>query len=439
MWVCPWEMNSAADVDDVVRDARAYNFNALFYEVRYRGDALYVPNKKNSRYPNAEPRSPHLAGAPPDFDPLEELIAKGHAAGLQVHAWVTTFVGLNRKTPTPPGQPAREHPRWLSQNSRGDTWDPYGMAWLEPALPEVQDYLYNVFMDIVVNYDVDGLHLDYVRYPSAAFGRNAGAIKLYELETGKTVDDAAAFAAWRRGRINAFVRRLYEGISKVKTACRLTAAVFASRTGTAYNDCLQDWTAWLRDGYVDAVMPMAYSRDADVVRKQLGDAAAVAAGRHIYGGIMVPEVADANFGAGVAAEMAAKARAAREAGAQGIVVFSYGGVLKKDALVARALRKDVFAASAEPPAMPWKEAVPVATEAEVVAATIGGEPRFTVRLPPKVPRRSAYLLAKEVSSRVEAKVFIKGGDDFLYRVYAGAYAEGAGAAELRARLAQLGY
>ncbi|MEE9456529.1 MAG: family 10 glycosylhydrolase [bacterium] len=439
LWVCPWEVNSPAAVGRVVNGAANHNFNALFVEVRYRGDALYVPNKNDARFANPEPRSPHVAGRPADFDPLEDIINKGHAAGLEVHAWVTTYVVLNRKTPTPSGHPALEHPEWLSQNGRGETWDRYGMAWLEPALPEVQDYLYNVFGDIVANYDVDGLHLDYVRYPTPAFGRHPKAIELYQAETGKTLDDVQAFADWRRHNISAFVNRLYDGLAKLEPTCSLTAAVFASRKGTAYNDCLQDWTAWLEGGYVDAVIPMAYSRDPGTVGKQIEDAFGVASGRHIYAGIMVPEVAADEFDDAVGEEMVAKGRAAREAGAKGIVVFSSKGALREDALVARALREGLFGEPAAPPEMAWKGEVAVAAGPDVVAVYVKGEPKFAVRVDQDVPRRHAYLLAKEISARAGADVFIKAAPDLTYRVYAGAYDDRRAAVELRDKLARLGY
>lgn len=438
-WVCPWEMNSPAAVAEVVTTARAFNFNAIFYEVRYRGDALYVPNKYSRRFPNAEPRSPHLAGQPATFDPLAELIAQAHAAGIEVHAWVTTFVILNKKTPTPPGHVAVSHPEWLSQNDRGDVWDPYGMAWLEPALPEVQNYLLNVFLDIVTNYDVDGLHLDYVRYPSPAFGRNPSAIRLFAAETGKSPDDAAAFAAWRREKISAFVKQLYETLTAEKPNCKLTAAVFPSRTSTAFHDCLQDWTTWLAEGYVDGVMPMAYNPDADVVHRQISDAVTVAAGRHIYAGLMVPEVSDEKFNAAVAAEMVNKANRALAASPTGVVIFSYGGLVKKDNLIAAALKENLFGSPARPSPMPWKDKRR-APRAEVVAVRAGRDVRFAVRLPAAGPRRYAYLLAKEVSARAAVnEVNIKSEGTKSYRVYVGFFPEKRSAEEVLARLRDLGY
>lgn len=439
MWVCPWEMPTPADVDEVVAFAADYGFNAVFFEIRYRGDAFYTPNKNDRRFPNPEPRARDLASQPPGWDPLEDLIAKGHARGLQVHAWVTAFVVANKKTPTPPGHPALEHPEWLSRNKTGDTWDPYGMAWLDPGIPAVQDYLYNVFMDVVANYDVDGLHLDYLRYTSPAFGRNPAAIERFEAETGKDVSDEAAFAEWRRGQISVFVKRLYEGMAGVKPRCALTTAVFASRRGTAYNDCLQDWTAWLEGGYVDAVAPMAYGRDVSVVTKQVLDAVSNAHGRHIYAGIMVPEVKDADFDDRVAAEMVSKTTAIEDVPADGIIVFSYGGLLKKDMLLARALKKEPFAVATAVPPMPWKQPVVAAREMEVVALTIGGEPKFAVLVKDAVPHRHSYLLAKEISARTSARVFIKEAGAGSWRVYAGDYADREAAVDLSRRLGDLGY
>ena len=435
LWVCPWEMNSPAAVTEVVAFARDYGFNAILFEVRYRGDALYVPHKRTDRFPNAEPRSPHLAGQPADFDPLEELITQGHAAGLQVHAWVTTFVVANRKTPTDAGHPMREHPDWLLHAKDGDVWDPYGMAWLDAARPEVRDYLYNVFLDIVANYAVDGLHLDYVRYPTATFGDDDDARARFRAETGRPADDDAGFAAWRRDAVTSFVSRLYAGINAVRPECRLTAAVFAARTTTAYNDCLQDWGTWLARGSVDAVIPMAYGRKPDVIQRQVEDAASVAAGRHVYGGILVPEVKDDAFDAAVGDEMVAKAGAVRAAGAQGIVVFSWGGLRKKDALVARALKTQTFEAMAAAPAMPWK-AAPGLT---VVALVVGGEKKYAVKVEEGAPHRYAYLLAKELSARVPLEVNIQDGGDRRFRVYAGAFTDRADADELRAKLAAWGY
>ena len=139
------------------------------------------------------------------------------------------------------------------------------------------------------------------------------------------------------------------------------------------------------------------------------------------------------------AEMVAKARAAREAGAAGIVVFSHSGLSKEDYLVARALRDGVFGAAAEPPAMSWKDELPLATGAAVVTVYVGGEPKYAVRVVQDVPRRHAYLLAKEISSRLETRVLIKAADVFRYRVYAGAYAERPAAADLRKRRSELGY
>ena len=89
--------------------------------------------------------------------------------------------------------------------------------------------------------------------------------------------------------------------------------------------------------------------------------------------------------------------------------------------------------------MAWKGEVPVAAGAAVVTVYVKGEPRFAVRVEQDVPRRHAYLLAKEISARADAAVFIKAAPDRTYRVYAGAYDDRRAAAELRDKLALLGY
>jgi F420-0:gamma-glutamyl ligase-like protein len=89
--------------------------------------------------------------------------------------------------------------------------------------------------------------------------------------------------------------------------------------------------------------------------------------------------------------------------------------------------------------MSWKGEVPLAPAAEVVTLYVKGEPKFAVRVEREAPRRHAYLLAKEISARAGAQVFIKVAEDRTYRVYAGAYADRQAAAALSEKLAELGY
>src|SRR5256885_12480464 len=105
LWVVRTALVSPASVDRVVDDAARAGFNALFVQVRGRGDAFYV-----SRIVG---RSDLLGGQPADFDPLGRLLARARARGLQVHAWVNVLLCAHFGVPVPPSHVARRHPEWL--------------------------------------------------------------------------------------------------------------------------------------------------------------------------------------------------------------------------------------------------------------------------------------------------------------------------------------
>ncbi|MCP4231817.1 MAG: family 10 glycosylhydrolase [bacterium] len=439
-WVCPWDMNTPEKVDEIVNLAVGANFNTLFFECRYRGDALYVPNKTDARFPNPEPRSPHIGGPDEgDFDPLGELVTKGHRAGLEIHAWVTVYVIANEKTPTGPGHPLYEHPEWLSCNEEGKVWDQYGMAWLDPGVPEVNDYLHGLFLDIAANYDVDGIHLDYVRYSGQDMGYNPRAVAIYETETGETASNEEVFAEWRRNQITSFIGSLYRGLIKVRPDCQLTAAVFASRKNTAYNDLMQDWGEWGRLGIVDAIVPMAYSKDVGIVSSQIEDGVAVSGDRFLYAGLGLLDDTDPTEKTWD--RLLAQISASRRIGSDGIAIFSATGLNKRDGWIAKKLVTGPFRDTAALPAMSWKGALLVAgrTQMKIRSGTIGGGRRYYVEMKRDVPRKYAFLYAKEVSGFTAEPVSISRDGSDTYRVLAGNFGEKEEAHELVEHLSNKGY
>jgi hypothetical protein len=440
IWVCPWDMNSPEKVGEIVNLAVGANFNTLFFECRYRGDALYIPNKTDDRYPNPEPRSPHIGGPDGgDFDPLGELVTMGHRAGLEVHAWVTVYVVANEKTPTDPGHPMYEHPEWLTCNEDGKVWDEYGMAWLDPGVPEVNDYLYDVFLDIAVNYDVDGIHLDYVRYSGRKMGYNPRAVAIFETETGETTSNDNAFDEWRRNQITKFVGKLYKGLNEVRPDCQLTAAVFASRKKTAFNDIMQDWGEWGRLGILDAIAPMAYSKDVGIISSQVEDGLAVSGDRYLYAGLGLLEDTDPTNETWE--RLLAQITASRRLGSDGIAIFSATGLNKRDGWIAKKLVTGPFSETAAIPAMPWKGGLIVAgrTHMTIRSGTIGGDKRYYVEMKKGVPRKYAFLYAKEVSGFTVEPVSISRDGSDTYRVLAGNFAEKEEAQILVDHLSNKGY
>jgi uncharacterized lipoprotein YddW (UPF0748 family) len=240
LWVDAFHdgIKSPAQVEKLVADAHRANLNALMVQVRKAGDAYF--NQSD------EPRAADIKG-PADFDPLAYVIRLAHAANprIEVHAWLNTFFA---------GQSSKVYLQ------HGDSWgnradDGSAGGYLDPGVPEVQVYTHRVFMDVARNYDVDGLHMDFVRYPGSAWGYSPESLSLYKLETGAQVVPSPAVKL--SGALICFGNG------------PLTAADW---TGTAaYRSVFQDWASWLAKGYIDFGVPMNYDSDWSGLEKRWFD------------------------------------------------------------------------------------------------------------------------------------------------------------------------
>ena len=250
-------MKSPAQVEKLVADAHRANLNALIVQVRKAGDAYF--NKSD------EPRASDIQG-PPDFDPLAYVIRLAHASNprIEVHAWLNTFFAGESSAVY-----MRHGDQWGNRASDGST-----SGYVDPGVPEVQIYTHQVFMDVARNYDIDGLHMDFVRYPGSDWGYSPEAVGLYMLETGARSAPAPndeRWKAWRRTRVTAFVRDLHADLKLEKPALKLSGALICFGGGpasaadwtrtSAYSSVLQDWRDWMANGYLDFGVPMNYDSD----------------------------------------------------------------------------------------------------------------------------------------------------------------------------------
>lgn len=339
MWVVRSSITSPGQVRDVVSTAKKYGYNTLFVQVRGRGDAYY-----NS---TLEPRAEELANQPLSFDPLAYVIQLAHADGIQVHAWLNTdYVWSAGRKPYSQEHIVNAHPDWLMRDVNGKyslsgTENCEG-AFTSPANPAVRQHVHDVFLEVAKNYDIDGIHFDYIRYPNQNYDYSDAAVdgfKAYmntrlavsqqqRLAQGGRLAYIRAFPAewtnWRRQQVTDLVASVAHDVKAIKPWVVISAAVFADYK-EAYSSKGQDWKAWLREGLLDVVVPMAYGSDTAKVAAQIKDAedAAREYHRYCYAGIGSWHIS--------AASTEAKIDAARAAGAQGIVLFSYGGVTKDGA------------------------------------------------------------------------------------------------------------
>ena len=159
IWVTRWDYKTPGDIARVMDNCKVAGFNTVLFQVRGNGTAFY-----RSRI---EPWADELGGRDPGFDPLAIAIEEAHRRGLSLHAWVNVIPGWRGDTPpTNPRQRYNAHADWFWRDAAGRRQPLGWYVSLNPCYPKVRRYLTAVMQEIVANYPVDGLHLDYIRFPN---------------------------------------------------------------------------------------------------------------------------------------------------------------------------------------------------------------------------------------------------------------------------------
>jgi uncharacterized lipoprotein YddW (UPF0748 family) len=213
---------------------------------------------------------------------------------LALHTWVNVMPGwMGDYPPGDPNQLYIRHPQWFWYDQHGKRQPLEWYSNLNPCWPEVRQYLVSVFQEIVQNYPVDGLHLDYIRFPrdkcpaGSDYPRDARTLALYRQETGKRPDqDKAAWIRWRTDQVTALVGDIHRMMKRVRPSARLTAAChpMLEQTRNLYH---QDGLTWLRGNLVDLVFLMNYTPHTKLYQASQETWQKAAAGRPVAPGIAV--------------------------------------------------------------------------------------------------------------------------------------------------------
>ncbi len=355
LWVLRTSLTTPDSIAALVRSAREHGFNTLLVQVRGRGDAYFRGG--------IEPRPAELLRQPAGFDPLASVIDAAHAANIRVHAWVNVnLVSSAADLPSAREHLIYRHPGWLmvprdiaqelaaigpespgyvgklARWTRTQSSEIEGL-YASPILPEAAEYTEAVVRDIAKRYALDGIHLDYARYPSNRFDYSRPAIREFRaavrpglgdglrrsLDAREAVDlfaypDAlpAEWRAFRVERMTALISRLRDAVKAERPGALVTSAV-APDAREAYDYRLQDWRAWLSAGLVDAVCPMAYTTDAARFAEQIAAVRAAAGSRAVWAGIGAYRLSPS--------QTIDNIQTARRLGADGIVLFSYDSLI----------------------------------------------------------------------------------------------------------------
>jgi len=278
LWAFAWGpgFKNASEVSNVVSRAKLANCNVIVAQVRKVGDAYYFPTR-----PNRDIRASDITAG---YDPLLELCTQAHDQGLQVYAWVAVQ-RVATVWPSDPGHMLNRHPDWLTKTITGGTSFGEGY-YADPGNPGAAQWNYNVCMDLVLNYPIDGLVFDLIRYPQQNSGYNETALDRFRARYGYPGSYVPNYtdglwSAWRREQVTHFVRKVYANAIAAGPEIVIGAATISDRN-EAYTYRFQDWRTWMMSGFLDCNYPMTYTSNNTIFNSRVGEAVANSGGRHVY-------------------------------------------------------------------------------------------------------------------------------------------------------------
>ncbi len=347
-----------AELISLLDRAAQLHFNAVFFQVRPVGDALYASA--------IEPWSEYLTGtqgrAPePFYDPLALAVAEAHQRGLELHAWFNPFRAGHpeAKSPPAPSHITRTHPELVRHYGRQTV--------LDPGEPAAQARALAVVLDVVKRYDVDGVVLDDYFYPYPEKNFVGQDIDFPDDASWKKygVNSGLDRAGWRRENVNRFIQKLSQSVKAAKPWVQFGVSPFGIwrpqnppqiKGFDAYEKIYADSRQWLASGWVDFLAPQLYWPVAQ--REQSFPAlfdwwrSQNPQGRHVW-----PALADSSVGSKFStAEIPRQVQIIRSRIDPGAVHYHLRSVLDNPALAA-AVRAQ-YAPPALVPASPWIYSAP---------------------------------------------------------------------------------
>jgi uncharacterized lipoprotein YddW (UPF0748 family) len=372
VWATAPTLRDEASVEKIVVEAREKaGLNAVFLQVRARGDAYFLEGR--------EPRPVGIVDA--RFDALDAAIDEG-GSRTPIHAWINAcLVSDADQRSRPRGHVVLERPEWLCvpKSLAADLYalpprDPRYVdrlakyaterraevegLFMDPAIPDYRSYVVSIVEDVCRRYDVAGVHLDYVRYPGPDWGYSRAALDEFrlgidrELDAAEKADMAARvakdpfvytrryarrFDEFRRDAVSRLVADVARAARAAKPGVFVSAAVFPE-ISVARDQKRQEWRLWLDRGDLDAACPMIYTTHPEQFERQCREAISVRGRGRIWAGIGAWRL--------TSDEIVRRVETCRKLGADGVVLFSHQGL------------KDVRGGFDALLAGPFKEAAP---------------------------------------------------------------------------------
>lgn len=228
------------------------HINTILLQTRIRGTVIYP-----SEFEPWDECFTGIPGKAPGYDPLDFAVTECHKRGMELHAWIVAFPLKDTKTMQKLGKNGllHTHPELCKRTSTG---------WImDPGVPGTAPYLAKMCEEVVRNYDIDGIHLDYIRYPEKE-------LKFDDRQTYRKYGHKKPLSQWRRDNVTTCMETIRRSIKAQKPWIKISCAPigkasdlsrYSSYGWNAYHTVHQDAQGWLKQDLVDILFPMMYFKD----------------------------------------------------------------------------------------------------------------------------------------------------------------------------------
>lgn len=329
VWIRPTE-KTPEQIISTLDNLKANGFNSVFLETYFHGKTIF-PSQTMNRY-GFTVQNEIFEG----FDPLEIWVREAHKRDVKIHIWFQSFYVGNKPPMSEPSSILAIHPDWGNKTKRlafvpGATKSvsEHNGYFLDPANPEVQEFLQDLIKEIITTYKPDGINLDYIRYPNANVGNdmNAWGFTEYARNDFKLlygvdpVDLTTADVQWydwnqyRRNNVTSFVRKIGKLGKEHNTY--ISAVIFPD-LASALASKQQDWRTWSMKQYIDGFTPLFLTYDSKMLSSMMNDVMNVKSpNTDLYAGLFV------TFMGGASEDLIRQIFETRKMNVNGVILFDY--------------------------------------------------------------------------------------------------------------------
>ena len=288
VWLRPTE-KTRGEIGKTLDKVKKYGIETVFLETYYQGKTIF-PSTTFEKYGVQKQRNEY---ANVDFDPLQVWVEEAHKRGLKLYVWFETFYAGPENPMNNPLNVISVYPKWanitkMKYNSPTPvaSISEHNGYFLDPANPEVQEYLLSLLEEIITKYQPDGINLDYIRYPQSISANFAGyemsnwgyteyarnefknAMNIDPIDVKYDTPQWDAWAKYRQNKVTSFVFKAKQLTSKYKIP--LTAVIFPDRF-KSMEVKMQDWKTWSDNNYIDGFTPLILTCDKDTAVYLISD------------------------------------------------------------------------------------------------------------------------------------------------------------------------